>query len=72
MNAINGAPAPFNAHVFWQPITPQKALRALSMQRGRHSTEAGSGQRYQGGADIAGGSVNVLCQQCAGQIGVSF
>lgn len=29
MNAINDALAPFNTHVFSQPITPQKVLRAL-------------------------------------------
>ena len=29
MNAINDAIAPFDAHVFSQPITPQKVLRAL-------------------------------------------
>lgn len=29
MNAINDALAPFQAHVFSQPITPQKILRAL-------------------------------------------
>ena len=29
MNAINDALAPFGTHVFSQPITPQKVLRAL-------------------------------------------
>ena len=29
MNAINDALAPFDTHVFSQPITPQKVLRAL-------------------------------------------
>jgi carbon-monoxide dehydrogenase large subunit len=29
MNAINDALVPFETHVFSQPITPQKVLRAL-------------------------------------------
>jgi carbon-monoxide dehydrogenase large subunit len=29
MNAINDALSPFGAHVFSQPITPEKILRAL-------------------------------------------
>jgi carbon-monoxide dehydrogenase large subunit len=29
MNAINDALTPFDAHVYSQPITPQKVLRAL-------------------------------------------
>lgn len=33
MNAINDALAPFQAHVFSQPITPQKILRALGKVR---------------------------------------
>jgi carbon-monoxide dehydrogenase large subunit len=33
MNAINDAIAPFEAHVFSQPITPQKLLRALGKVR---------------------------------------
>jgi carbon-monoxide dehydrogenase large subunit len=31
MNAINDAISPFDAHVFSQPITPQKILRALKI-----------------------------------------
>ena len=31
--AINDAIAPFDAHVFSQPITPQKLLRALGKVR---------------------------------------
>ena len=34
MNAINDALAPFGAHVFSQPITPQKMLRALGKVAG--------------------------------------
>ena len=34
MNAINDAIAPFGAHVFSQPVTPQKLLRALGKVRG--------------------------------------
>jgi carbon-monoxide dehydrogenase large subunit len=33
MNAINDAMAPFDAHVFSQPITPQKVLHALGKLR---------------------------------------
>jgi CO/xanthine dehydrogenase Mo-binding subunit len=33
MNAINDALAPFGAHVFSQPITPQKVLRSLGKVR---------------------------------------
>jgi carbon-monoxide dehydrogenase large subunit len=33
MNAINDAMAPFEVHVFSQPITPQKVLRALGKLR---------------------------------------
>ena len=33
MNAVNDAIAPFDAHVFSQPITPQKVLRALGKVR---------------------------------------
>jgi len=34
MNAINDALAPFDAHVFSQPITPQKILEALGKVSG--------------------------------------